>query len=154
MVAMNRAASFRFGFPAFALLLLTSCVAPTTTPPAPVVAPQAKVTDVDAMLARMTLEQKVGQAMVIALDGTRYDAPTRQMIEKHHVGGIIFFARNIESPAQVARVTNELQASAVAANGIGLLIAIDQEGGRVARLTSNKGFTEFPGAMAIGATGQ
>ena len=89
--------------------------------------------------------------MVIGFDGLACDAGLREMLETHQVGGVIFFARNVESPAQVARLTNELQASALKASGIGLLVAIDQEGGRVARLTANKGFTEFPGAMALSA---
>ena len=100
----------------------------------------------------MTLEQKVGQVMVIGFDGSAYDPGVRAMIEKNQVGGVIFFARNVESPAQVARLTNEMQASARAGGGIGLFVAVDQEGGRVARLTTSKGFTEFPGAMAIGAS--
>ena len=107
---------------------------------------------VDALLARMTLEQKVGQIMVIGFDGPAYDAGLREMIETYQVGGVIFFARNVDSPAQVARLTNELQASARATSGVGLFVAIDQEGGRVARLTTGKGFTEFPGAMALSAS--
>ncbi len=109
---------------------------------------------IEARLARMTLEQKIGQLMVIGFDGVTYDAGLREMVEKRQVGGVIFFARNVESPSQVANLTNEFQASAVKASGLGLLIAIDQEGGRVARLTANKGFTEFPGAMALSATAQ
>ena len=139
-----------------ALGLFAGCTTPTTPPPAPAPVPVATAPDpaatVDALIARMTLEQKVGQLMVIGFDALPYDAGLREMIEKHQVGGVIFFARNVESPAQVAKLTNDLQASALATSGIGLFVAIDQEGGRVARLTSNKGFTEFPGAMAIGAS--
>jgi beta-N-acetylhexosaminidase len=131
-------------------LLFTACTVPTK-PVAPAPAGPAPA-DVEALLARLTLAQKAAQVMVIGFDGLTCDAGLRELIERQQVGGVIFFARNVESPAQVARLTNELQASAVAASGVGLLIAIDQEGGRVARLTSNKGFTEFPGGMAIGAS--
>ena len=142
------------------LCLLAACTAPTTqAPQSPVASPVASAVisgdtnaQVDTLLARMTLEQKIGQVMVIAFDALSYDAGLREMIEKYQVGGVIFFARNVDSPAQVARLTNDLQASALAASGVGLFIAIDQEGGRVARLTVNKGFTEFPGAMAISAS--
>jgi beta-N-acetylhexosaminidase len=132
-------------------LLYGACTTPTAVAPAPSM-PAAAAADIEALLGRMSLEQKVAQVMVIALEGTTFDAEAREMVEKYQVGGIIFFARNVQSPAQVARVTNELQATSVAASGIGLLIAIDQEGGRVARLTENRGFTEFPGGMALGAT--
>ena len=132
----------------------TAPVAPTATPVAKS-APEAKIArtmDVEAKIARMTVEQKIAQLFVIGFDGTGYGFGLREMVEKYGVGGVIFFARNVESPAQVARLTNELQASARKAGSPGLLISIDQEGGRVARLTADKGFTEFPGAMALSAT--
>ena len=101
----------------------------------------------------LTLEQKIGQLMVIGFDGTIVDADLRRMISEYHIGGVILFARNVQSPQQVAALTKELQKTALENGSPGLFIAIDQEGGRVARLTEDKGFTEFPSAMAIGATG-
>ncbi len=74
------------------------------------------------------------------------------MIGKYHIGGVVFFARNVQSPQQAAELTNKLQQTAIENGNPGLFIAIDQEGGRVARLTEDTGFTEFPSAMAIGAT--
>ncbi len=59
------------------------------------------------------------------------------------LGGVILFSRNVESPAQLAALTDSIQA----ASPYGALISIDQEGGTVARL--RKGFTESPGAMAL-----
>ncbi len=109
--------------------------------------------DPEAQLRGMTLEQKIGQVMVIGFDGTTVSPELREMIEKYHVGGVILFARNVESPRQVASLTRSLQEIALASGHPGLFIAIDQEGGRVARLTEPTGFTEFPGAMALGATG-
>ena len=100
----------------------------------------------------MTTDQKVGQLMMIGFDGTTCDAELRHMVTDYHIGGVILFARNVESPEQVARLTNELQKIALESEHFGLFIAIDQEGGRVARLTEATGFTEFPSAMAIGAT--
>jgi beta-N-acetylhexosaminidase len=107
-----------------------------------------------SQFASFTLEQKIGQLMVIGFDGTTVDADVRQMITDYHVGGIIVFARNIESPRQVAILTNELQNAALESGHPGLFIAIDQEGGRVARLTEDKGFTEFPSAMALTTTNE
>jgi len=101
----------------------------------------------------MTLEQKIGQLMVIGFDGYSVDAGLRRMIADYHIGGVILFARNVQSPEQVARLTNELQRIALESGSPGLFIAIDQEGGRVARLTEETGFTEFPSAMAVTATG-
>jgi beta-N-acetylhexosaminidase len=103
-------------------------------------------------LTSITTDQKVGQLMMIGFDGTTVDVELRRMITDYHIGGVILFARNVQSPEQVARLTNELQKIALESGHPGLFIAIDQEGGRVARLTEGTGFTEFPSAMAIGAT--
>ena len=100
----------------------------------------------------LTLEQKIGQLMIIGFDGTEADSGLQEMISRYHVGGVILFARNVQSPRQVAELTNKLQQTAIESGNPGLFIAIDQEGGRVARLTEDTGFTEFPSAMAIGAT--
>ncbi len=100
----------------------------------------------------LTLEQKIGQLMTIGFDGTTLDVDLRHMITEYHIGSVILFARNIESPRQVAALNNDLQKTALESGNPGLFVAIDQEGGRVARLTEDKGFTEFPSAMAIGAS--
>ncbi|HEX2870558.1 MAG TPA: beta-N-acetylhexosaminidase [Polyangiaceae bacterium] len=63
------------------------------------------------------------------------------------VGGVIFFARNVGTPAEVLELNRELKR--VAARP--LLLAVDQEGGQVARL--RQGFTELPPMRAVGATG-
>lgn len=104
-------------------------------------------------LHSMTLEQKIGQLMLIGFDRTSIDADLREMITRYHVGGIILFARNVQSPQQVAELTSQMQTLARESGHPGLFLAIDQEGGRVARLTEDKGFTEFPAAMALTATG-
>lgn len=109
---------------------------------------------VDPIVQAMTLEQKIGQIMTIGFDGPELDSGLREMIEQYHIGGINLFARNITSPDQLAQLNVEMQKLAMASGHPGLLIAVDQEGGRVARLTEDKGFTELPGAMAIAATGK
>ena len=57
----------------FALGLLAACTAPTTPPPAPGTAAPGSAPNIDALLARMTLEQKVAQIMIIGFDGPTYD---------------------------------------------------------------------------------
>jgi beta-N-acetylhexosaminidase len=61
--------------------------------------------------------------------------------------GLVLFSRNVSSP----EATRELVAAASAASGPQTFVAIDQEGGRVARLRS--GFTPIPSMMAVGACG-
>ncbi len=101
----------------------------------------------------MTLEQKIGQVLVIGFDGKSLDADFLEMVTNYHIGGVTIFARNVVSPAQITELTNHLQRVSSAAGNPGLLVAVDQEGGPVARLTTEKGFTQFPSAMAISATG-
>ena len=109
---------------------------------------------IDDLIDRMTIEEKVGQIMMIGFDGPDLDPGLQKMITEYHIGGVILFMRNIESPAQVARLNAQLQQTALQSDHPGLFIAIDQEGGRVTRLTADKGFTEFPSAMALGASGK
>jgi len=65
------------------------------------------------------------------------------------LAGTILFARNVESPEQVARLTNGLQRAAADAGVAPLVIAIDEEGGTVSRLAGIG--TTIPSAMALGA---
>src|SRR5439155_1691178 len=72
----------------------------------------------------------------------------RALCKTYHPGGVILFSRNLTDPEQAARLTNALQKLAPK---MPLLMAIDQEGGRVARLP--KGFTVFPGQGTLGRAG-
>lgn len=66
-----------------------------------------------------------------------------------HLGGVILFANNLKDQQQIRRLTADLQQAS--SDGLPLLIGIDQEGGRVARLPTQE-FPAFAGNMAIGAT--
>jgi beta-N-acetylhexosaminidase len=115
---------------------------------------------VDSILTRMSLEQKIGQVMLIGLDptetGARYAAMTSQMADllaELHVGGLVLFERNVGAPLELAELNAAAQAAAVGGGNPPLIISIDQEGGRVTRLRQARGYTEFPSHMALGATG-
>jgi beta-N-acetylhexosaminidase len=99
-------------------------------------------------LARMTLEQKVGQVFMLGFEGTSLNASNRALIQGRHLGGVTLFARNIDNGPQLARLDADLQ---TIADPVPLFISVDQEGGLVVRVTD--GATIFPGSMAIGATG-
>src|SRR5512141_1051274 len=95
-----------------------------------------------------SLDQDVAGLVAVGVHGT---TPSPEVLElvRRGVYGVILFARNVESAEQVA----ELVASLKHAAGRPLLVSIDQEGGRVARLRSPQGFTELPPMRALGATG-
>ena len=78
----------------------------------------------------MTLNERMGQFLFIGIPGPTVDADTRDLLREVQPGGVVLFARNLESPRQVA----ELNASIRANLKIPPLISIDQEGGPVDRL--------------------
>jgi beta-N-acetylhexosaminidase len=91
-----------------------------------------------------------GQTLMVGLPGPRMDAVARELVRDLKVGGVILFARNLESPEQVWELTRDLQREALAVTGRPLLIAVDQEGGRVQRLKAP--FTLIPPARDLGTT--
>ncbi len=75
-----------------------------------------------------------------------------RLIRDYNIGGVILFAENLQDIAQIVQLNRDLQqAAAASALALPLFIAIDQEGGRVARLPRHLA-TSFSGNMAIGAT--
>lgn len=83
-------------------------------------------------------------SLMVDVAGTWLTAEDRQFLRQPEVGGLIIFARNIEHPRQV----RELSAS-IRAIRPDLLLAVDQEGGRVQRL--RQGFVRLPAMRAIAA---
>ncbi len=88
-----------------------------------------------------------GQKIVAGFDGVSLNAELKFLIKNIKVGGIILFSRNIESPEQIMDLTSSAQAFAGECGLPPLFIAIDQEGGKVARLKPP--FTVFDGAPYI-----
>ncbi|MBM3128778.1 MAG: beta-N-acetylhexosaminidase [Chloroflexi bacterium] len=129
-------------------LFLISCSATSTPMPT-----QLPTSNLQSPISNLTLEQKIGQLMLVGFDGTTLTPEFRDVLQQLHLGGVIFYDRNIASPSQVAQLNADLQAAARERGAPALLITIDQEGGIVARLREDKGFAEFPGQMAVAATG-
>lgn len=104
---------------------------------------------VDETLAGMTLHEKVCQMMFVTPeeltgeDGvTVAGDATRQALENYPVGGIVYFAKNLESQDQVKEMTDNSQKD----SSIGLFVATDEEGGVVNRLMDTVG-TTYIGSM-------
>ncbi|MFZ5470386.1 MAG: beta-N-acetylhexosaminidase [Myxococcota bacterium] len=120
-------------------------VAPPPLPLAPV-APTGP--DVEALLAQMSLSQKVGQLMMVGFAGTAVDEDIEALVKDRQVGGVCMFKRNIVNAAQIARLNDEVRA--LLADSVPPFIAVDQEGGNVVRIAD--GNVVLPGNMALGAT--
>ena len=93
----------------------------------------------------MTTRDQVGQLFMVGIQETSVSEELATFLKKYRPGGIILFARNLETPSQMACLTNDLQRLAT---GSPLFISIDQEGGRVSRLPP--GFTIFPPCEVFG----
>lgn len=121
------------------------------------------------MVSGMTLREKAGQMMISSFriwkevpetgeapedtpqtNITELNPEIREMMARNHFGGVILFRENFVDPEQTLRLISDFQAANREGGGIPLMIAVDEEGGNVARL--NYG-TIGVSNMALGATG-
>lgn len=98
-------------------------------------------------LETLSLEQLAGQRLLVGFEGRRFNQDLKFLIGDLNVGGIILFSQNAETPDQVKKLCGSVQEYARMTGQPPLIIAIDQEGGQVARL--KKPFTQFPGNPAM-----
>lgn len=113
----------------------------------------------EQILGEMTLEEKLYQLFVVTpeqLTGsddpvTQADEAVKAALEAHPVGGVIYMENNLETPEQVTSLSAALQAD----SKYGLFLAVDEEGGRVARFGNNAalGTTSFPAMLELGQQG-
>jgi beta-N-acetylhexosaminidase len=107
-----------------------------------------------------SLEARIARLLLVGFRGLTVDdaGPIAAAIAGQGLGGVVLFsrdqltggARNVESPEQLAKLIADLRALAPDRT---LLVAIDQEGGKVARLSPATGFPEVAGQAAIGGKG-
>lgn len=104
--------------------------------------------------ADLSLEEKVGQLLMVHFYGEVANIDAHELICETKVGGIIYYnwSNGLNSPSQVKNLSEGLQALAAKnPHPVPLIIAVDQEGGRVTRL--KEGFTLFPGNGVLGELG-
>ena len=82
--------------------------------------------------------------LMVDLRGAGLLAEESAMLSHPAVGGVLLFTRNCRSPGQVRRLVTDIRTAA----GGPLLVAVDQEGGRVQRMRS--GFSALPPARILG----
>ena len=115
---------------------------------------------VEAKLASMTLREKVGQLFVVrpetldfekTSDGKIVTDAMREHLKEYPIGGIVLFKQNITDAGQMMKLIQDYQN----ASDIGLLVAVDEEGGTVARLANHSAFSlpKYESAATVGATG-
>lgn len=152
-------------------LALAACVppaaspAPTTGSPsstatAPPLGPSPAPTATATPSApSLPLRTRIARLLVVGLRGLAVepDDPIARAIAEDGLGGVILFdrdeelgVRNVQSPAQVQALVADLRALAP---GRELIVAIDQEGGRVTRLSPKYGYPAVASQAAIGEQG-
>lgn len=139
-------------------LLLTACSQPSTMQDEQTiptfsereqVAPIADmpVSYIDEQLEKMSLDEKIGQLIIVGMKGKTYDDELDRLIRHYRVGGIIVLGKNVSTPTGIVQLLNE----AKLANkdySIPLFLSVDEEGGRVSRLPA--GMKKLPAAASIG----
>ena len=133
-------------------LMLTGCSAPKSEEPAmettekihlpaeetTVPATQAPQDPVQSLLDEMTLEEKVGQLFLARCNS----AAAIQDISQYHLGGLVLFGQDFdgETPDSIRHTIAGYQSAAK----ISLLIAVDEEGGTVTRISRYPAFRQTP----------
>ncbi|RNB84753.1 beta-N-acetylhexosaminidase [Brevibacillus fluminis] len=113
----------------------------TSTPP---VTPDP----VTEQLNRLSLEEKIGQLVLVGMDGTTIGTQAKEMIEQYHIGGFIFFKPNIQNATQAVSLFNSLKETNRSVNPIPLFLSVDEEGGRVSRLPNS--LVKLPASGTVG----
>ena len=114
---------------------------------------------VSARVQQMTLEEKVCQKFIVTpesltgFNGTVVAAgdTTRAALETYPVGGLIYFSANLETQEQTREMLTNTQNYAQELSGIGVFLAVDEEGGTVARAADSLGTTAFSDMSVYGA---
>lgn len=103
---------------------------------------------INLILQNMTLDQKLGQMLIVQFLGPAYSADISTMIGQYDVGAVLLYSANgnIQSKTQLKGLIAQMQK----ASALPMLVSIDQEGGYVDRLVSLDG--PRPSASSIGAT--
>jgi beta-N-acetylhexosaminidase len=99
-------------------------------------------------MSQSGLRRQLGQLVMLGFDGHQLPPELRSLAREFDLGGVVLFKRNVESPEQVSELAFE---SARLCATEPAWVAVDQEGGRVARM--RRPFTEWPPMAALGRSG-
>ncbi|MCB2193747.1 MAG: beta-N-acetylhexosaminidase [Deltaproteobacteria bacterium] len=97
---------------------------------------------------RRAVKNSLAQSFVVGLPGLEAGADELALVSEQGLGGVILFARNVDSPAQVWQLNYDLRRAAAQAERPPLWVMVDQEGGSVARLRAP--FTDGPDMADFG----
>lgn len=110
--------------------------------------PQKAVDPIKEQLRQLTLDEKIGQMVLVGFDGYEAGENTRVLIQQYHVGGLILFKRNVQNAEQLLKLLNGLKKQNNV-NTVPLLLSLDEEGGSVTRMPEE--MAKIPTNEKIGA---
>ncbi|MDX9916552.1 MAG: beta-N-acetylhexosaminidase [Gudongella sp.] len=96
---------------------------------------------------KMNLQEKIGQLVIIGINGAKANEEELKLIAERSVGGVIFFQRNVENETQLSTLIESLN-EANGNSSLPLFLSIDEEGGKVTRLSNI--FPNFRSAYELG----
>lgn len=98
----------------------------------------------------MTLQEKIGQMLMAGFEGTQVSEREVSLIEDYHIGGFIFFGRNITNEEETRNLIHELK-TIKSDSPVQLFIGVDEEGGPVSRLSGI--YRNLPPQSSLGESG-
>jgi beta-N-acetylhexosaminidase len=121
---------------------------PNSTPNNEVIEqPIVETDEIQNKIDSMSLDEKIGQLVVVGVDGFSMNDNINKLIKENKVGGVILFSKNVENSNQLVNLTNSIKTSN-AQNKIPLFISVDEEGGRVSRMPTE--IKKLPSNKVIG----
>lgn len=109
---------------------------------------------VDRVIDAMTLDQRAGQVLMVGVDSND-DSPGRglvRLVRERHVGSVFLTGRSSSGSAAIRALSTAIQdlTHDGATAGVGMHVAVDQEGGQV-QVLRGPGFSDLPTAIEQGA---
>lgn len=138
------------------LVQTTTAATTTATPVTTTVTtvPAAPKTPEEQLLQQMTLRQKVSQMFIVRpeqIDSvTAAGGDTLEILSDYPAGGVVFFENNIQTPPQTKAMIDSLQFYSAESCGVGMLMAVDEEGGSVSRTANTFGTSSFSDMSVYG----
>jgi Beta-glucosidase-related glycosidases len=148
------------------LAFLSSCTFSTANNSTDATQPQAKILSsvtksadpihdkAQAILAKMSLDNKIAQMILVMYNGNDYASTgLQQMVAQQHVGGVLYqeLNHNFDPPVDTAAAVNEFSMQITSEGPTAPLIAIDEEGGDVDKVSQF--FPASPSAESLALSG-
>lgn len=120
---------------------------PVLEVPSPGKEPEKETDPIAEQVKAMSIEDKLGQMLIVGLEGYEMGEDAKAMIDNSHIGGFILYGSNVKDSSQLIGLTNALKL-ANSSNKIPLFISVDEEGGRISRVP--KEIKKLPTNKTIG----